>query len=101
MTVKLQKIGNSHMLTIPVQFLKQLGWRLGDELSFKTVNSSLEITLAPKKKYKSFADIPVGTIHVKPVDFETELQWYKEGPYERVDAWIEETMKPKKKKKNG
>jgi len=46
--VKLQKAsGDQHMVTIPIELRKAMGWEKGDQLEFSVINSD---TLEVKKK---------------------------------------------------
>ena len=83
-TVKLQKIGNSYMVTIPKEFKKQAGWFLKDkiEVEYKTG----KIILKPaKKRHKKTITVEELAKHAITIKNFKEIPWekIKEGFYDR------------------
>lgn len=89
MTVKLQQIGNSHMLTVPMTIVRQANFKVGDEFEIKlrsdTEDSSQKIEIKKSlKKTKNFADIGAGSFKAKKIISHDEvMKMIKEGAYER------------------
>lgn len=93
MTVKLQKVGNSHMMTIPVQVVRQANLQVGDELKVNLEETQqneeqkqvIKVEKEEMKKNKNFADIATGRLKPeKKVSFEEEMEAIKTGAYERL-----------------
>lgn len=76
--VKLQKVGNSYMITLPKKIKEEIGLKLGDVLSIRRNGNHVEYF--PVKKKKSIADT-VGRFSVENFDFEQSMKDIKEGAY--------------------
>lgn len=81
MYLKLQKIGNSSMVTIPKKIQRQVGLSTGDLLDLKVRGDRLELQLY-KKKNRNITDY-LGEISIPGFDFEKSMELIKEGGYER------------------
>lgn len=87
MQVKLQKIGNSHMITIPATIVKNARLKAGISLEIKEVDKSLVINVPQKEEKK------IGLSDIKPMfklrkkmskkDFKDELKEIKQYRYDK------------------
>lgn len=80
--MKVQKIGNSYMISIPKSVVKKLNIKKGDNLNFTLKDSSKLTYLAPTKpNFNNF----IGSISIPNFNFKQSMKDIKEGAYERLN----------------
>ena len=80
--MKVQKIGNSYMISIPKSVVKKLNIKKGDKFDFTLKDSSKLTYLAPTKT--NFNDF-IGNLSIPNFNFEQSMKDIKEGAYERLN----------------
>lgn len=88
MTVKLQKVGNSMMITLPKKIIKEAGFKRGDQLEVVMVDG--EVKVQKKKAKKSLADF-AGIIKLPKSKYFDHIQILKDSKnsgYERLEKFL-------------
>ncbi len=86
MDMKLQKIGNSHMVTIPAKLMKSARLSVGQSLRVSFNDGKIEISTLKKIKVAkklAVAPIKLKTISIPNFDFKQSMKWIKESRYDR------------------
>lgn len=87
MTVKLQKIGNSYMATVPRNLAKKAGLKPGmflrPEIKGSTITFKKAINRVKGSKKDNMA--MVGHLNIPNFDLEQSIKDIKEGAYERFN----------------
>jgi antitoxin component of MazEF toxin-antitoxin module len=83
MDMKLQKIGNSHMVTIPAKLIRRSGLRIGQPLHVSLHEETIEITPQKKSKKINIADMKMKTVSIPLFNFEESMKWRKAARYDR------------------
>jgi len=77
--MKVQKVGNSYMISIPKSVVKKLNIKKGDKLNFSLKDSSRLTYLAPTKtNFDGF----IGSISIPGFDLMEAIKSYKVDQYE-------------------
>ena len=79
--VKLQKIGNSFMITIPKSIKEKSGLRLGDHVNLQL--SGTTVTIKPKQRNKMPVSAMKGNLSVKGFSFQKTMKNIKNASYAR------------------
>ncbi len=80
--MKVQKVGNSYMISIPKSVVKKLNIKKGDKLNFSLKDASKLTYLAPTK---TNLDDFIGSISIPNFNFKQSMKDIKEGAYERLN----------------
>jgi len=86
MLVKVQKIGNSHMVTIPVEVIREAGLAAGDMLKLEKDKTKITFKRAVKAKdvkqeRKLSERLP--SVSIPGFDYKQAMKWKKMALYER------------------
>jgi AbrB family looped-hinge helix DNA binding protein len=77
--MKVQKVGNSYMISIPKSVVKKLNIKKGDKFDFRLKDSSSLTYLAPTKT--NFNDF-IGNLSIPGFDLMEAIKSYKTDQYE-------------------
>jgi antitoxin component of MazEF toxin-antitoxin module len=80
--VKVQKIGNSYMITLTKDIIKESGIKIGDEVDVKYYNNMIVIKKINNKTRKSLLDLAGCFSAERPITNEEVLKAIKEDQYE-------------------
>jgi antitoxin component of MazEF toxin-antitoxin module len=81
MKVKVQKIGNSHMVTLPAQVVEKAGLYPGQTVEVSMVKD--EISVKPVHKKINITQMKWGTVSIPGYTHEKAMQYKKQALYDR------------------